>query len=178
MHLNINQGQGSTWNLIWEEYEGFAVVNYLIYRGTSISNLALIGSTAGGNTSFSDISAPSGDIFYQIAVTPPSSCSSLKSTDISSSRSNIASNTVLNISKLTDNVFSVYPMPVVDELFLNIRPLTNPLAIVSSTDGRIFMNCKLKSDENKIIVGSLPKGMYILRIMDSNQAFVAKFIKE
>ncbi len=35
IHLTINQGVGSTWNLLWNNYEGFTFGTFNIYRGTA-----------------------------------------------------------------------------------------------------------------------------------------------
>jgi hypothetical protein len=59
MHLAINQGIGTTYNLIWEPYIGFDVSTYHIYRGISPTNLVLLGSTSGASTQYTDLNAPS-----------------------------------------------------------------------------------------------------------------------
>jgi len=180
MHLNINQAQGSSWNLIWEEYEGFAVSSYKIYRGTTISDLRLIGSTAGGNSSYTDFLAPAGDIFYQVEVLPPNSCSNIKSNNYTSSRSNIASNTALNIFGQTANSigFKAYPVPAKEELFFNLPVLKNAKVSISSIDGKFIMYSSISNTQNSLSLTSLPQGMYILRIMDNRNTYVTKFIKE
>ena len=89
MHLSINQGIGSTWNLIWEQYEGFTVNTYNIYRGTSAGNLLLIASLSGGNTQYTDLNATTGNVYYQIEAVSGFSCSPTKV--YTSSYSNIAS---------------------------------------------------------------------------------------
>jgi hypothetical protein len=180
MHLNINQAQSSSWNLIWEEYEGFAVSSYKIYRGTTISNLQLIGSTAGGNSSYTDFAAPAGDIFYQVEVLPPASCSNIKSGSYTSSRSNIASNTALKVpGQLANSIsFKAYPVPAKDELHFNIQLGVNANASISSIDGKLIVNCAVNSAHNSINISNLPIGVYIIRILDSRNTYIAKFIKE
>jgi photosystem II stability/assembly factor-like uncharacterized protein len=180
MHLNINQAQGSSWNLIWEEYEGFAVSSYRIYRGTSISDLQLTGSTAGGNSSYSDFSAPAGDIFYQVEVIPPNDCSNVKSSELTSSRSNIASNTVLNIAGQTVNStnFIAFPVPAKNELFFSKPLALDAITSITTLDGKLIMNCTMNNSQNSISVQTLPRGMYILKVMDNRNLYVTKFIKE
>ena len=89
MHLAINQGVGSTWNLIWEQYEGFTVNTYNIYRGTTAGNLTLISSLSGGNTQYTDLNGGTENVFYQIEAVSGFSCSPTKA--YTSSYSNIAS---------------------------------------------------------------------------------------
>ena len=125
MHLNINQGMGTTWNLMWEEYEGFAVNNYFIYRGTSSTNLIQIGSVAGGSYSFSDLTAPPGIVYYQVEVIGPNDCSVTGTKSNNSTRSNIVTNDISSIDLLSnDNItFEVYPNPFND--FLNVKITDN-----------------------------------------------------
>ena len=63
LHLTINQGVGSTWNLIWTAYEGVSFPSYNIYRGTNSSNMTLINTVASNITSYTDNNAPSGFVY-------------------------------------------------------------------------------------------------------------------
>lgn len=92
MHLTINQGIGSTWNLVWTEYEGASYTTYVIYRGTDASNVQQIDiMPSGGNTTYTDENAPAGTVYYQVGVMMTTPCGDgAKSATIS--RSNIASN--------------------------------------------------------------------------------------
>jgi hypothetical protein len=178
MHLNINKGQANTWNLIWEAYEGFDIDSYKIYRGTALSNLTLIGSTAGGSNSYSDLFAPDGDVFYQIEVIAPYSCSTLKSSSYSSSLSNIASNTFVSVSTVNaKNNLSIYPVPANEILYLNNSSSFNYDVNIFSMDGRIMLSIKQPAWENKINVNSLSHGMYVIKINYNNESYYQKFIK-
>jgi len=179
MHLSINKGQGNSWNLIWESYDGFKVVSYKIYRGSSPDNLSLIGSTAGGANSYSDFTANEGDVYYQIEVLAPSPCNALKSTAYTSTRSNVASNLYNSISSaLTKDALSVFPVPVKDKLHIN-RDLSCIFEmVVLSIDGRIELSLKQPIVKESINVSSLPKGVHLLKIADNEGISVQKFIKE
>lgn len=89
MHLSINQGVGTTWNLIWEPYEGFTVNTYNIYRGISRYDFELIASLSGINTQYTDLDAPAGAIFYKVEAVSNYSCNPSKG--YNSSFSNVAS---------------------------------------------------------------------------------------
>ena len=76
MHLTISQGIGTTWNLVWTEYEGADYTTYVIYRGTDASNMQQIDiMPSGGNTTYSDVNAPEGYVYYQVGVMISSSSS-------------------------------------------------------------------------------------------------------
>jgi len=84
MHLTINQGVGNTWNLVWTEYEGANYTTYIIYRGTDASNVQQIDiMPSGGNTTYTDNNAPSGEMFYQIGVVMTTPCGDAKLTTVS-----------------------------------------------------------------------------------------------
>lgn len=179
MHLSINKGQGNSWNLIWEHYDGFPVSSYKIYRGNSPDNLAQIGSTAGSANSYTDFNATEGDIYYQIEVLAPFSCNSLKSTVFSGSLSNIATNKTNSISSaLTNDDLSIFPVPVTDLLYINKDLNCVSEMVVLSIDGRVEMYFNQPLVKESINVSSLPKGLHILKIADNEGISILKFIKE
>jgi len=66
VHLTMSLGVNGEVNLIWNSYEGYQVSSYLIYRGNSSSNMNMIGTTAGNNSSYTDLTPPTGFLQYQI----------------------------------------------------------------------------------------------------------------
>ena len=66
VHLTMSLGVSGEVNLIWNSYEGYQVTDYLIYRGNSYSNMNMIGSISGTNSSFTDLTPPTGVLQYQI----------------------------------------------------------------------------------------------------------------
>jgi len=69
IHLQISPGMG-TYNLDWSkyEYEGgtLTFVTHEILRGTSLANMAQIGSVSGNKFSFTDTDPPGDTLYYQI----------------------------------------------------------------------------------------------------------------
>jgi PKD repeat protein len=97
IHLSINAGLNGAWNLIWNHYEGFSFGTYNIYRGTSPNNLSLLTSLPSSINSYTDISPPTGTIYYQIEIVKASGCYpdsvfTKANTNYNSSRSNMADN--------------------------------------------------------------------------------------
>lgn len=68
MHVMINRGVGTSWNLAWTKYEGREVQTYRILRGTSAGNLELIGEVSGNMTSFSDLNPSEGTLYYAVEI--------------------------------------------------------------------------------------------------------------
>ena len=108
MHLTINRGVGSNWNLVWTEYEGTQFNTYIIYRGTSPSDMAEIDRLpVGGNTTYTDANAPSSDLYYQVGIVPAQPMFSLgKASDVI--LSNIAESATIGITSAQTGVVRVY----------------------------------------------------------------------
>ncbi|MBQ2542375.1 MAG: T9SS type A sorting domain-containing protein, partial [Bacteroidales bacterium] len=104
MHLTINQGIGNTWNLIWSHYEGFNFGTYRIYRGTSPSNMTMIGEVPSNLNSYTDNTATDNTgFYYQVEVVR-----NTRSRDAEiSSRSNIVDNGIF--PEYTITVMSANP---------------------------------------------------------------------
>lgn len=179
MHLSVTKGQRNAWNLIWEPYEGFPVSSYKIYRGTSPKNLSLIGSTAGSANSYTDFNAPEADVCYQIEILTPSSCNTLKSAALYSSRSNTVSITYNSVpAELTKEGLNIFPVPVKDKLYLNKNLDCITEMVILSVDGRIELSFKKPVSGECIDVSNLSKGIHFLKLADEEGISVQKFIKE
>lgn len=180
MHLAINQGVPPTWNLIWDPYDGFIVSTYNVYRGTDANNLQLIGTSSGSNTQYSDFSAPSGYVYYQVEVVSPNMCNPSKS--INTSRSNKATNKPQGVNKILNNNFiNVYPNPAKNEIIIeilqNIKP-TGMTCDIINTDGQILRNIVLKEKKNRIDIKELNSGLYTIKVKSENGITIKKMIKE
>lgn len=67
VHVMINRGAGSSWNLIWGNYEGGTIPQYRILRGNSPETLQPIAEVSGHTTSYTDNTAPaSGSLYYAV----------------------------------------------------------------------------------------------------------------
>ncbi|MBQ8704014.1 MAG: leucine-rich repeat protein [Bacteroidales bacterium] len=107
MHLTISQGIGTNWNLVWTEYEGAEYTTYVIYRGTNASNIEEIDiMPSGGNTTYTDETAPEGEVYYQVGIMLTTPCNPTKASSIV--RSNIATNGSLGISNVERGDFIVF----------------------------------------------------------------------
>jgi len=185
MHLSVNKGQNATWNLIWEPYEGFTVTSYNIYRGTTANDLQLIGSASGsGATQYSDLTPPTGDLYYQVEVVSPNACnqsgSTLKSAVIlSSSRSNIADNMSTGINKITTTSFIVYPNPAIDQLFVESKQNSvKGIIDITNISGQQVLTYPLNTQKSNIDISSLKNGLYLVKIATESGVTTQKFIKK
>ena len=94
MHLMVNRGAGTGWNLSWNKYEGRNVISYRILRGDSPSSLKNIAEVAGSISSYTDVDAPAGECFYAVEFDVEKAGRILKASAASyatASRSNVVS---------------------------------------------------------------------------------------
>lgn len=99
MHLQVSAGASSNWNLLWSKYEGVFVQSYEIWRGTDTINMTIIGTVPGSNNSYTDLTPPSGGLYYVVRVVSAYICQPYNykgKTSYNSSRSNRANNGLVN----------------------------------------------------------------------------------
>ncbi len=176
MHLSINQGMGTTWNLIWDAYEGFTVSTYNVYRGPDTHNLQLIGTSSGSNSSYSDLNAPAGYLYYQVEVVSPNFCNPTKS--YNSSRSNISTNkpSAINENGFESNLFSIRPNPAKDKIGISVAQKSN-IEILSTT-GQILRRIYGIEKHTDIDISTFADGIYFVKVITEKETAVKKFIKQ
>jgi hypothetical protein len=137
-HSTINliiSSNGSTMGLNWSHYIDesgmFVPPLYYILRGTSTSNLQLLDSISGSNTSYNDTS-----VFivyhYMIGVKKSNGCNTSKSATFSFS--NIIDNSSLvgiNSNDLLNNTIIISPNPMTTSATLSIPNFSNQLSVIS-----------------------------------------------
>jgi hypothetical protein len=180
MHLSINQGIGTTWNLNWQQYSGAQVFTYNIYRWSVSGNPLLIASVSGSISQYTDLNAPSGDINYMIEAVLDADCSLGKST--ASSFSNIArfngsSHGIGDADVST--MFSIDKNPVTDRFAITTGDISKIATISLLTlNGKQVREWKHPT-EKSFYISDLPSGIYLLKVeMNSNhQSFMRKLVK-
>jgi hypothetical protein len=178
IHLTINQGVGNSWNLIWSHYEGLTFGSYRIYRGTSLSNMALLTTIQSNLNSYTDLTPPTGPVFYQIEVVNPNNCDPTKIMNYGLSKSNIVNNGVIGISEQVLSTINVYPNPTNDKFTLNVsNDLIGKGYVITDFSRRIISQGKINALIQTIDVQEISKGSYLLQI-DKSSAKAIKIIKQ
>jgi hypothetical protein len=170
MHLSINKGVGTSWNLIWESYEGFSVPTYNIYRGTDASNLQFLDATSGTSNQFTNYNPPPGDLYYQVEVVNPAPCD--PSTIAKALRSNVAASKYVGIFEQEKNafLFSVYPNPANNLLTVNLEDAINKnlnLTIYNAI-GAVMKTISIQQNQQQIDVSDLSNGFYLMELKSPN----------
>lgn len=190
MHLSIQKGQNNSWNLIWEPYTGFTPATYNIYRGRSATSLEFIDATSGSSTQFSDISAPSGDVYYQVEVISPvlvcpnciisnqqkiTQSGNITMISYNSSRSNIASNFMSGIDELkNENInINVYPNPAKGQFKIEFAGAS--IFEIQSMTGQLIY-CGNLNNSNIVCTDTFKSGLYLIKFIIGKSIVFKKVI--
>lgn len=171
IHLTINQGIGQSYNLIWSHYEGFNFSSYSIYRGNNPNNLSLLTTIANNLNSYTDLNAPSGQVYYQIVAENPSGCNPSKVLGYSSSRSNFADSETLGLEENEIQVLP-YPNPVDEILSIKLDKIFigSTLSIFDKV-GRKILSQKIDNAKLSIDLSMVSSGVYSLHIEGTSNIF-------
>lgn len=182
IHLGIDQGPNSTWNLKWSDYIGFTVTEYGIYRGTTPKNMKLIATTV--STSYTDTYSSTGFLYYQVEAINPNDCAP-SSGSYTSSKSNIKST---DLSGITDvgspfSAVEIYPMPNSGTFTIRLSGTTNEtisIKIMNTLGSNVFEEerVSIKPGEQSIVIslGDVSKGLYFLSIKSRTFNIARKII--
>jgi len=182
MHLSINKGQNSSWNLIWEAYEGFKPSTYNIYRGTSLTSLNFLDATSASSTQYTDLDAPTGNVYYQLEVISPNLVSPTKVVGMlrstmatyNSSRSNVAAGIVNGLDQASA-ILRIYPNPVKD--FLNIEMEGGSTFEIINLTGQVVYKGDMM-ESTKVNTDSYKPGLYVVKVKIGDGFEFRKMIKE
>ncbi len=188
MHLAINKGVSNSWNLIWEPYIGFEVATYYIYRGTNENQLSLISSLSGANTQFSDFTAPTGDIYYQIEAVKSGS-SGVKGGNVKVKNQAFVSRS--NIASYKDNVGVQQPYDISDDILLSPNPVMDYVQVsskafngkrltltVCNLQGMVLMRTEMTGTTQNINLSQLSPGMYLVVVDNERVKGCKKLVKK
>ena len=181
IHLNINQGVGNSYNLIWNNYEGFYYPSYKIYRGTSPADLSLLSTVPSNVTSYTDLSSPTGYIYYQVEVVRPVPCMITRS-EIASSKSNISTNnpfTFIQPDPVTHFSIQVFPNPASDLVTITSKSEMIPDHVyITDYCGRELISQATHNQVSFIDVTTLPPGIYFVKLVSDREVYFGKMVKE
>lgn len=167
IHLTINQGVGGVWNLIWSNYEGLNFGTYNIYRGTDPSNMTLLTSIQNTLSSYTDLTAPSGLVYYQIEIVNPSNCDPTKSINYGNSRSNIVNSSESGIAEDMVSEVAIYPNPAYDFITMEVpSKFIGETFYVKDYTGRTLKEGVISSKTNVINLSHFSSGAYFIVVKE------------
>jgi hypothetical protein len=180
IHLQF-LGQG---NFLWSFYEiegsPNPVQSYNFYKDSSGNSVFhKIGYLPGTNSSFTDVLFNPNDsanyfvdVYWNIACQFP--------TTVNTTRSNIKKIKIVGIEENELLLFSVYPNPTHQFLYLNGNTLDDASIKLINTLGEIALERKRvnysNSDSLQLDLSDLPKGVYTIQFSSKNGVFNSKVI--
>jgi len=172
IHLSVNLGIPPQINLIWDNYEGFTVNTYRIWRGNA-GGMSLMDSVAGTMFSYTDLTPPANDTIYFIEALKPSGGCIPTIKSYSSTKSNFVNtkNPTDIIEHLTNTTFSIYPNPfnISTTIYLkNDNQHKQFYFILYDLCGRAVRTIKLKNETTILSGGNLKNGMYFYKIFNDS----------
>jgi PKD repeat protein len=190
IHLNANLGLGGVYNLIWDEYIGFAYSTFLIYRYTPTGGWQQIASVPSNVLSYTDATPPPNTYSYRVDAVPTFICNPTARVNptgqaaINTTHSNIKTVDVTVTGMpvvILSEQFNMYPNPSNGSIQVNY-PQSNSgyrLVVFNAVGQMVFGKDISKEDANGSVnslsldLSSLPKGVYIVTL-DNHTSLVHK----
>lgn len=171
MYLSVSSGGGNFWNLTWNDYFGFNVNQYYIYRADQYNNWAVLDSISSVFTTYSDLVYSNTYYKYAIGVEPFQQCNPAKSLNSLLAYSNMANNGIvnapdINLEKAEENI-SVFPNPFTLSTIISFNNKVKEKLTLSVRDitGKIVLAVHDITDEKYILDrGNLQSGLYFIEI--------------
>ncbi|MBO6051218.1 MAG: leucine-rich repeat protein [Bacteroidales bacterium] len=172
MHLTINQETDGQWNLSWTEYEGTDYSNCIIYRGTDASNLQQIDEIPFGTTTYTDMTAPEGDVYYQVGILLSTPCNPTKNNHIA--LSNLATNSTVSIYE--NDVDDIKVFTHRGKLIVNNVSDIKDVQLYDIT-GKLLQTIDVNGNNVVINISNFASGIYIVRVNAENGSVTRKVSK-
>jgi hypothetical protein len=172
IHLTINQGVNGAWNLIWTPYTGFEYPSYKIMRKSDSGAYDQIASVSASFSSYTDLNAPMGEVYYMIKIEHPDGCNpATRDGEYASVYSNVASNSIVSVSENKNPDFTVYPIPADKQLNVSFgENITgNARLVISDLTGRVVYSEELNDvrpgQVKPISSSNFTEGIYLLQLI-------------
>ena len=163
MHLTLNLGVGGTVNLIWSGYEGINFGSYKIYRGTAPDNMSLLITIQSSLNSYTDLTPPSGTVYYQLEIVIPG-CNPT-AFGFLSSRSNIANTGTIGFEQLNSDNVLVFPNPTDVGFTIQSRQVKSGTVVqLYDQMGRMVLSDFISGESTYMNTSVLASGIYLLRM--------------
>ncbi len=186
IHVSISPASPCGYTLFWNDYIGFPVTQYLIYRDSANTGWVKIDSVSFGITAWTDITcfSPNDTIAYLVEVINPAGCTTSKAGAYNSTRSNVQNNLAASAPLLSGNDLNlkIYPNPTNDKFTIHIEGLKsfviNCNLSITNALGELIFKSEIKSEKSVIDLSGQPSGIYVICINSGEKVFHQKLIKK
>jgi hypothetical protein len=182
VHLVISHGLGSTYNLMWDSYEGFNYTQFKVYRHTDVNDWELLALMPTNLFSYTDNNPPSeNELEYLVIIDAPDDCSATKSAqDFNTTRSNkdraALEGTGSGIEELLDAQTVIYPSP--GNGLVNISNASKEVFSARLLDhtGRVIEEFIVKKGIESFDFSGLSAGMYTIALSQNDVTVNKRFV--
>ncbi len=168
---------GNNINLSWNYYYGFWYNTYRIYRGTDPDSMSQIDSLPYTNSTYTDTDPPQGDVYYQVEAKRLIACNPTRGS-YSSTLSNFVDNKNISIKNNDfDSDINIYPNPTNGLVYIDFNKYSIYKIELFNSQLKTIIHKNVSNDNYKIDISGYPKGIYFLKVTDSNKSQFFKIIK-
>ncbi len=188
IHVSISPASPCGYNLNWNDYIGFNITQYLIYRDSANTGWKVKDSVSFGNVAWSDPTcyAKNDTIGYMVEAVNPSPCTPSvmghKAITATSTRSNTQHNLVTGVQDLNPAVASVlvYPNPSDGKFSVAITNyelgITN-VEVYNILGEIVYSSSSVGHSQLSIDISNMPAGVYSLKITTGKGVQYQKLVK-
>jgi hypothetical protein len=182
IHLTISAGMTGTWNLNWDNYEGFLYSSLNIYRGTAPNNMIYLTGISSAMHSYSDLTPPPGIVYYLIEAIAPTSCNPTYKTGnvINSTLSNFTYATYIGVEESQQNsLFTIYPNPASNGINIQMNDSFGnnyTLQLVNLLGEVVYSKNKINQQTQYIETSIFSDGLYFIQIKTDKSISSKKII--
>jgi hypothetical protein len=183
IHVSISPASPCGYNLIWNDYIGFPVTQYLIYRDSSNTGLVKKDSVSFGNTSWTDFTCYSANdtIAYLIEAVNSAGCNPSKSGGHNSTRSNVQRNYSVSVPLISGNNMNIkiFPNPANSNICIESEnELKDAEITIYNIHSQIMLQMPLQKKITELDISKLVKGVYVIKILSEKGIAVKKLVKD
>ncbi len=172
IHLVINQGLGTDYNLSWDSYEGFTYSSFNIWRYTDLDGWVLLQNMPTNLFTFTNTPPTESGLEYLVVVAAPQLCSTAKAQDFNTTRSNrdkgALGGSTQGLEEALNDQISIYPNPSNGEMWITNSGAKTLHAELKDQTGRTVYSLVLKSGETVLNGTALANGVYHLTIQNGS----------
>jgi hypothetical protein len=168
IHLSSNEGVNGEHNLNWNQYIGFPVATYEIYKNNKGAGMIKIAEIAGDKNTYSVINPSSGSNEYMIGFVHPNGCQATKRSERILSNSIIMG--TLGINELKNSYASVYPNPTNGVVSIKSKSsLFGAKYSIYSSKGEQILTGRISGEITTLDIQNFPEGVYLINIDGSTK---------
>ncbi|QNL22406.1 T9SS type A sorting domain-containing protein [Hyphobacterium sp. CCMP332] len=180
VHLTQNFGViPNTINLNWDNYEGYPLNTWFIYRNSQAQGWEIIDSVPSNSFSYTDqppfqLSDP--ELYYVIKAGLPLTCN--QNYHMVRSNNSNSSNVMINLDHTpTDQILQIYPNPTRDEIYLKSNHKGPYNLEIYNLQGNLILSKQDLHEMENLSISNLPSGSYFIKIESEKNKWIKKLIK-